>query len=275
MADLQDFAYLNLNATYRQGGYYAPAPGTVWRLDRLHSFCQNKFYYLLEGSFRITIDGAEYTAQPGDWFFIPAGAVHRYSNFPEISMKKYWMHFDIYPSVNLLAPLQVAHRVNAANCPRVKLLFEEFGRLHKSTDLCDRLRMKAVILNLLAEYIRLAERNTQVVWEERDEDMRNVLSYIHENFKRNLTTGELAAVCHMHPTHFIRAFKLKMALTPHQYIADVRMEYARQLLDRSDRSVVEIAEEAGFYDLAHFSRSFKRHFAMTPTQYRKTLPDNR
>ena len=111
--------------------------------------------------------------------------------------------------------------------------------------------------------------------EERDEDMRNVQSYIQENFRRNLTTEELAGVCHMHPTHFIRAFKLRMAQTPHQYISDVRMEYARQLLDRSDRSILEIAEEAGFYDLAHFSRTFKRHFAMTPTQYRKTLPDNR
>lgn len=273
--ELQELDYLNLNAVYRQGGYYAPPVGEVWRLDRLHEFCQNKFYFLLEGSFSITIDGIAYTARPGDWFFIPAGVMHRYSNFPETPMKKYWMHFDIYPSVNLLAPLQVAHRVNAAGCTRVTELFEEFGVLHNSTDLCDRLRVKAIILNLLAEYIRLADRNTQVVWEERDEDMRNVLSYIQENFRRNLTTGELAAVCHMHPTHFIRAFKLKMAQTPHQYIADLRMEYARQLLDRSDWSLVEVAENAGFYDLAHFSRSFKRHFAMTPTQYRKTLPDSR
>ena len=251
-----------------------PADG-VWRMDRIHAFCQNKFYYLQEGSLSITIDGVSYTAKPGDWFFIPAGAMHSYSNLPGVGMKKYWMHFDIYPTVNLLASLQVARRVNAANDSRVRGLFEEFGRLCGSTDLCDRLRVKAIILNLLAEYIRLADRNTQVVWEERDEDMRNVLSYIQENFRRNLTTQELAAVCHMHPTHFIRAFKLKMAQTPHQYLADVRMEYARQLLDRSDRSIVEIAEEAGFYDLPHFSRTFKRYFSMTPTQYRNTLPDNR
>lgn len=272
---LQELEYLNLNAIYRQGGYYAPPKGEVWRLDKLQQFCQNKFYYVLEGSFYISVDGVDYIAQPGDWFFIPAGAMHRYSNFTDIGMKKYWMHFDIYPSVNLLAPLRVAYRVNGANAPRVKALFEEFGRLHDSTDLCDRLRVKAIILDLLAEYIRLADRNTEVVWKERDEEMRNVLSYIHENFKRNLTVGELAAVCHMHPTHFIRAFKLKMAQTPHQYVANVRMEYARQLLDRSDRSMVEIAEDAGFYDLAHFSRTFKRYYSMTPTQYRKTLPDDR
>ena len=176
---------------------------------------------------------------------------------------------------NLLAPLQVAYKVNAADCPQVQALFQEFARLRRCKDLCDRLRLKAVILNLLAEYIRLADKNTPVVWGERDEDMRSVLAYIQVNFRRSLTTEELAEVCHMHPTHFIRAFKLRMAQTPHQYIADVRMEYARQLLDRSDRSVIQIAEDSGFYDLAHFSRTFKQYYSMTPTQYRKALPDNR
>ena len=275
MKHIQELDYQNLNAIYRQGGYYAPPLGTPWRLDTIHGFSQNKFYYLMEGTFRIHIDGVEYIAQPGDWFFIPAGALHRYSNFPDKPMKKYWMHFDIYPSSNLLAPLNVTHRVSAANNPRVQELFAEFDRLHNSRELCDRLRVKAIILDLLAEYIRLAGSNTEVVWDERDEEMRNVLSYINENFRRNLTTGELAAVCHMHPTHFIRAFKTKMAQTPHQYITDVRMEYARGLLDRSDRSVVEIAEDAGFYDLAHFSRAFKRYFAMSPTQYRNALPMDR
>lgn len=273
--ELQELDYQNLNAIFRQGGYYElPADG-VWQLDRLHQFCQNKFYYLTEGSFSITIGETEYTAQPGDWFFIPAGTMHSYTNIPGTPMKKYWMHFDLYPSVNLLSSLQVAHKVNAADCPKVGELFAEFARLRKSRDLSDRLRVKAIILNLLAEYICLADRNTEVAGEERDEDMRNVLSYIQENFKRNLTTEELAGVCHMHPTHFIRAFKLRMAQTPHQYISDVRMEYARQLLDRSDRSIIEIAEEAGFYDLAHFSRTFKQYYSMTPSQYRKALPDNR
>lgn len=275
MKHIQELDYLNLNAIYRQGGYYTPPVGALWRLDTNHPFSQNKFYYLVEGTFRITIDGVDYVAQPGDWFFVPAGVLHAYSNFPDKPMKKYWMHFDIYPSSNLLAPLNVTHRVSAANNPRVQELFAEFDRLHNSRELCDRLRVKSIILDLLAEYIRLAGSNTEVVWDERDEEMRNILSYINENFRRNLTTGELAAVCHMHPTHFIRAFKTKMAQTPHQYITDVRMEYARGLLDRSDRSVVEIAEDAGFYDLAHFSRAFKRHFAMSPTQYRNALPKDR
>ena len=275
MKHLQELDYLNLNAIYRQGGHYKPPLGTRWRLDTNHPFCQNKFYYVVGGTFRITIDGTEYKAKPGDWFFIPAGVIHRYSNFSDKSMEKYWMHFDLYPSSDLLTPLNVKYRVDAARAPRVRELFAEFAQICNSRELYDRLRVKAIILSLLAEYIRLAGSNTEVDLEERNEEMRNVLSYIQQNFRRNLTTGELADICHMHPTHFIRAFKTKMAQTPHQYITDIRMEYARQLLDRSDRSIVEIAEDAGFYDPAHFSRAFKRYFAMTPTQYRNALPKDR
>ena len=276
MTHLQDFDFINLNAIYRQGGYYAPKLGTEWRYDGNHSFCQNKFYFAVGGTFQITIDGVDYTARPGDWFFIPAGVLHKYHNFPNEPMEKYWMHFDIYPSVDLLAPLHVQYRVDASRTPRVTELFREFAARCNSSEIYNRLRVKAIILELIAEYIRLAGKHTQIVSDGRDEEMRNILSYINENFRRNLSTEELAAVCHMHPTHFIRAFKLKMAQTPHQYITDIRMEYARQLLDRSDRTIMEIAEDAGFYDLAHFSRVFKRYFAMSPTQYRNnTLPQDR
>ena len=275
MTHLQDFDFLNLNAIYRQGGHYAPKLGTQWRYDGNHAFCQNKFYFVVGGTFSITIDGVDYTARPGDWFVIPAGVLHKYHNFSDKPMEKYWMHFDIYPSSDLLTPLNVQHRVNASRTPRVMALFREFAALCDSREIYDRLRVKAIILELIAEYIRLAGKHAQIVSDERDEEMRNVLSYINENFRRNLTTEELAAVCHMHPTHFIRAFKTKMAMPPHQYITDIRMEYARGLLDRSDRTVVEIAENAGFYDLPHFSRAFKRHFAMTPTQYRNALPKDR
>jgi len=275
MTHLQDFDFLNLNAIYRQGGHYAPKLGTQWRYDGNHAFCQNKFYFVVGGTFSITIDGVDYTARPGDWFFIPAGVLHKYHNFPDKPMEKYWMHFDIYPSSDLLTPLNVQHRVNASGTPRVTALFREFAALCDSREIYDRLRVKAIILELIAEYIRLAGKHAQIVSDERDEEMRNVLSYINENFRRNITTQELASVCHMHPTHFIRAFKTKMAMTPHQYITDIRMEYARGLLDRSDRTIVEIGENAGFYDLAHFSRAFKRHFAMTPTQYRNALPKDR
>ena len=273
MKQLQDIYYLNINAVYRTGGYYTPRLGAEWRFDGTHTFCQNKFYFTTKGTYSITIDGKEYLARPGSWFFIPAGVPHRYHNFSDQPMAKHWVHFDIYPSTNLFLPLNMAYCVDAEHAPKVWELFEELSRIGDSKNLTDRLKVKAILLNLIAEYLNLAGKEKVEVYSEKDEELRNVLSYINENFKRNLTTNELAAICHMHPTHFIRAFKLKMAQTPHQYVMDIRMGYARQLLDESELSIVEISEEIGFYDIAHFSKVFKRHFSMSPSEYRKTLPN--
>lgn len=272
MTHLLDIYYLNINTVYRTGGYFAPKLGTEWRFDGSYAFCQNKFYFVTEGTFHITIDGTEYTAQSGSWFFIPAGVSHKYHRFPDKPMAKYWVHFDVYPSNGLFFPLNIHYCVDASNTPQVWRLFEEFSKICESHDLSDRLKVKAILLNLIAEYLKLAGKQTVKIYSEKDEDLRNVLSYINENFRHNMTTNELAAICHMHPTHFIRAFKAKMAQTPQQYVINVRMEYAKQMLDQSDLSMLAIAEEIGFYDLAHFSRAFKRHFSMSPSEYRRTAP---
>ena len=81
MKQLQDFDFLNLNAIYRQGGYFAPSAATEWRLNSPEAFCQNKFYFVTEGTFSITIEGTEYIAKPGDWFFIPAISLYFFNIF--------------------------------------------------------------------------------------------------------------------------------------------------------------------------------------------------
>ena len=64
-------------------------------------------------------------------------------------MAKHWVHFDIYPSIDLFLPLHMAYRVDASNSPRVWELFEELSRIGDSKTLTDRLKVKAILLNLV------------------------------------------------------------------------------------------------------------------------------
>ena len=272
MKDFQDISYLNLNVAYRTGGYYSPPLGTKWAHSGTHPFCQNKFYFVTEGTFSITIEGKTYKAKPNDWFFIPAGAKHNFHNYLDKPMSKYWLHFDIFPSNELLKGFNVNYRVNTKNQTKVMELFKEFGKICNSSDFSDILRVKAIILNLIAEYLKLAGKQKNItIIDEQNENLRAVLTYIADNFTRNLTTYELAKVCHLHPTHFIRTFKLKMAQTPQQYILNMRMEYAKNLLSNTTLPVTEISEQIGFNDTAHFSKAFKNFYSITPTQFRKQL----
>jgi AraC family transcriptional regulator len=57
--------------------------------------------------------------------------------------------------------------------------------------------------------------------------------------------GELAALVHLSPYHFLRAFTRTVGATPHQYVAAVRAEWLRRLLARDGATVASVAEQAG------------------------------
>lgn len=64
-------------------------------------------------------------------------------------------------------------------------------------------------------------------------------------------------------------FKREIGKTLYQYITDVRMEFAKHLLETTDLSVVTIAKQVGYPNGNSFTRAFKRHEHCTPQQFRK------
>jgi transcriptional regulator GlxA family with amidase domain len=65
-----------------------------------------------------------------------------------------------------------------------------------------------------------------------------------------------------------RLFGVSVGLRPAAVYRQLRLRYARWLLENTTRSITDVALEAGFSDCAHFSRQFKELFALTPTEAR-------
>lgn len=96
--------------------------------------------------------------------------------------------------------------------------------------------------------------------------LQRVTEYVHEHLNQNVTLIELAAIAQLSPYHFLRLFKQKTGVTPHQYILQQRIEKAKHLLQHSELSIAEIALRVGFCDQSHLTRCFKRIAGMTPKQ---------
>lgn len=93
-----------------------------------------------------------------------------------------------------------------------------------------------------------------------------VKDYIHNHLHQDLKLAEIAAIAQLSPYHFLRLFKLRTGITPHQYILQCRVNRAKYLLQHSHWSIVEIAAQTGFCDQSHLTRYFKRLIGVTPTQ---------
>ena len=99
--------------------------------------------------------------------------------------------------------------------------------------------------------------------------LQQVTEYIHEHLDGNLKLVELSAIAQISPYHFLRLFKQRMGITPHQYILRSRIEKVKYLLQHSDFSIADIAMRTGFSDQSHLTRCFKRMVGVTPKKKMK------
>ncbi|MBD2743778.1 AraC family transcriptional regulator [Coleofasciculus sp. FACHB-1120] len=96
-----------------------------------------------------------------------------------------------------------------------------------------------------------------------------VKDYINDHLQQDLKLDELAAIAQISPYHFLRLFKQSLGATPHQYILQCRIEKAKLLLQQSQLSIAEIANQVGFCDQSHFTRCFKQSLGVTPKQFQQ------
>lgn len=84
---------------------------------------------------------------------------------------------------------------------------------------------------------------------------------------QTLNNKLLAQKCNISEVYFRRIFAEKTGTTPKQYILDIRIKRAKQLLENPEFSVTAIAEKCGFGSVYHFCRAFKQVTGLTPTQF--------
>ena len=260
----------NLNAVCHVGGFYSIKKGVVWKMGDEY-FGQNKFYYIKGGSCKITIKGKVYEGIPGRWFLIPAGVLHSYSNDSTKAVNKHWMHFDLYPeNMNFFSEIEIPYFVDVPKNSKVDKLFKEYFAYENTDNMTGIFKAKATLMTLISEYIRLAVPDMKLKADD-DDMVRSVMGYIDDNMEQNISVEDLAKVCHLHHTHFIRVFKKKTGETPGKFIQLRKMEKAKKLIEETDIPISEVMSRVGIVDAAQFSKKFRSFFGNSPRAYRKDI----
>ena len=99
--------------------------------------------------------------------------------------------------------------------------------------------------------------------------LRRVLDYIEANLEGDLSLVQLAAVACLSRFHFARAFKAAVGRSPHRHVSARRLEHAKTLLRRDDRSLADIALALNVSCQANFTRAFAQATGQTPGRYRR------
>jgi len=121
------------------------------------------------------------------------------------------------------------------------------------------------IMTICAEYITLSGRMELPAW-----DLAHMLKkYIYQNYSQHLTLDELCRTFCCSKSTLMNTFRRAYGVTVWQYITDVRLNRAKELLAGTDHTVRSIAAECGYSEQGYFTKAFAAEVGMSPTEYRR------
>jgi len=99
--------------------------------------------------------------------------------------------------------------------------------------------------------------------------IERITSLVSVNIEGRVTVDDLASSCSLSPSHFTYLFKCTMGSTPHQWLLNRRIDFAKKLLAETMEPLASIASAAGFSDQSHFTRVFSRLVKASPSAWRR------
>ncbi|SFJ33849.1 Two-component response regulator, YesN/AraC family, consists of REC and AraC-type DNA-binding domains [Paenibacillus sp. UNC496MF] len=97
-----------------------------------------------------------------------------------------------------------------------------------------------------------------------------MVAYIDGHYEQRLYLKELSAQFYINQVYCCQLFKKKLGKTFSEYVSELRIKKARDLLRQTNLSIEEIAVKTGYAEYYYFNKVFKKHCGVTPTKFRKS-----
>jgi AraC family transcriptional regulator len=98
--------------------------------------------------------------------------------------------------------------------------------------------------------------------------LRRAFDFIDAHLADPVRLGDIAASVGLTRMHFAAQFRCSTGYTPHTYLLRRRVEHAQRLLQRSEKTLLDVALDCGFRSQAHFTTVFRRLVGDTPNRWR-------
>ena len=244
----------------------------VWYFNQ-HWHEHIELHYVLEGRTTLRLGQREIPAREGNLVVVNSNDLHA-GYCDGTHMRVLVIIFDMGDFYKELADKNVIFQSLVERDETIDAIMSAIQKEYSEQRIGYRLICKGELLHLI---VHLAREYTAEVLTERESDSRKrrlerlntVLDYIQSNYTKQISNRELADIIHLSEDRFNHLFKESMGMPPLQYMNEVRMKKAMNLLKRKEGTVVEIADSVGFTDYNHFGRQFRRYYGCAPSEILK------
>jgi two-component system response regulator YesN len=105
--------------------------------------------------------------------------------------------------------------------------------------------------------------------EVKNEYFKKVIAFVDQNFYRDISIQSLSHEYIINPNYLCQLFKRELGMTFTEYVTGLRIHYAKELLQKTELTLEEIANKTGYTDYFYFIRVFKKNTGVSPGQYRR------
>lgn len=250
--------------------------------------------YIQEGQLSIEVEATVHLFRDDDFCLIQPNQLHTLQGIT--STKTPYIHLDLFynplrtqsfmtgpgqtalaaythllqPQLNSFAGIAIPVRF----IPPYPSLFKEsllkLIDLHQQPDLLSQLEANQLanelVLSLLKKYSVNKSRKFPA-----SHSLSWIKSYCSFHLSEPLSLADMAKRAGLSQSRFCAIFRQEFGIAPHQYLLQLRIEHAQELLRSTELSLFEIAEYCGFADAQHFSKVFKKAIGIAPGAYRRQL----
>ena len=250
-----------------------------------HWHGEYEFGYVAEGSILYKTSRSRFILHSGEAIFINSGVLH-YLQPLEEGTRLYTQFIDgaflaepgSFADERYLRPVAEKRRLDAFPIRRADgeeaLLdgLEEGIRLAQERAPFYEFRLKGIFLSVWERVYARASAELlpeEKTGEESDRRVKEMILYIQQHFQEEIAAADIAHFAHVSERECYRLFKGSLEMTPIEFLFSVRIRRAQEMLMRTDKSVLDIALEAGFSSSSYFGKRFREQCGISPGQFRK------
>lgn len=218
--------------------------------------------------------GCRYEITPNRFFILPPGKAHSYGSDSEEPWTIYWLHFKGELAGFYADGYDVPTTISPSDESRIAerfMIFEEMYNVLKNGYSKENLNYAISCLyyflgsiKYIGKYRESSGRN-----EHTKDVVERAIIYMRENIHKSLSLAELCGYMGYSETYFSNMFKRQTGYSPINYMSQLKMQEACNLLDFTDMKVNQICHKVGMSDPYYFTKLFTKTIGYPPTRYRE------
>ncbi|KAB7667599.1 AraC family transcriptional regulator [Bacillus sp. B1-b2] len=240
-----------------------------WKGSKRKEDSMYVFQYTISGIGAIELGDKEYKLTPGKAFLIDIADEYRYY-LPQHSTHWEFLFITLYGE-KVKDAWDYIQRENQAiislssEAAPIKQLLHMY-QMAKEKNIKNAFQASHLAYEFIMELYQFTKQLTSV---KLPESILNATLFAQNHYQEAVGPDEMADAAGLSRYHFTRMFKKSMGITPIQYLTNLRLVKAAELLYQTNQAIEEIAVEVGFANANYFTKVFRKVTGMTPGQFRK------